>query len=137
MGTKRSVLTDGRGVPLSVVVSGANTHDIRLLGPTLDQVQTEVPKVRQNLCLDAGYVGRQQEVIEHDMTPHIRPRKDEKRGGRGRKKPRRWVVERVFSWLNQFRKIKTRYEKLTVTHMGLLSLCCAMIVWRQVIIIYG
>ncbi|MBD5153240.1 MAG: transposase, partial [Oscillibacter sp.] len=36
MGTKRSVLTDEKGLPLSVVLSGANTHDIKLLEATLD-----------------------------------------------------------------------------------------------------
>ena len=31
MGTKRSVLTDEKGLPLAIVISGANTHDIKLL----------------------------------------------------------------------------------------------------------
>jgi transposase len=113
-------------------------HDSRLIGRTLDQRQIEPSsKIEQNLCLDAGYVGKQDEVTQRNMIPHIRPRSEEKRTGRGRKKPRRWVVERVFSWLNQFRKLKVRYEKLTVTHMGLLALCCGMIAWRQTIVIYG
>jgi putative transposase len=137
MGTKRSVLVDGRGVPLSAVVSGANTHDTRLLTPTLEAIRIEMPGKGNNLCLDAGYVGMQAVVTAHKLIPHIRPRSEEKRIGRGRKKPRRWVVERIFSWLNQYRKINRRYEKLDVSHMGLLSLCCACIVWRQVIVIYG
>ena len=138
MGTKRSVLVDGRGVPLSVVVSGANTHDSRLLSPALEAKRIEMPdNGKNNLCLDAGYTGMQADVVLHQLVPHIRPRCEEKRSGRGRKKPRRWVVERIFSWLNQYRKIKTGYEKLDVSHVGLLSLCCAMIVWRQVIVIYG
>jgi transposase len=138
MGTKRSLLVDGRGVPLSVVVSGANTHDMRLLEKTLDAA---VAKKRRgcNLCMDAGYRYEQcdKDVRRRGMIPHIRPRSDETRRGRGRKKARRWVVERTASWLNQFRKIRIRYEKLDVSHMGLLNLCCAMITWRQVIIIYG
>ena len=36
MGTKRSGLTDENGLPLSVVLSGANTHDVKLLEETLD-----------------------------------------------------------------------------------------------------
>jgi len=137
MGTKRSVLVDGRGVPLSAVVSGANTHDTRLLTPTLKARRIEMKGNGNNLCLDAGYVGMKAEVTAQRLIPHIRPRSEEKRNGRGRKKPRRWVVERIFSWLNQYRKIGHRYEKLHVSHMGLLSLCCACIVWRQVIVIYG
>jgi len=98
----------------------------------------EMPgKGKNNLCLNAGYTGMQADVVLHRLIPHIRPRCEEKRSGRGRKKPRRWVVERIFSWINQYRKIKTRYEKLDVSHVGLLSLCCSMIVWRQVIVIYG
>jgi hypothetical protein len=27
------------------------------------------------------------------------------------KEARRWVVERIFSWLNRFRKLLVRYEK--------------------------
>lgn len=35
-GTKRSVLTDGAGIPLALVVDGANRHDVRLSSATLD-----------------------------------------------------------------------------------------------------
>nr|WP_325295419.1 transposase [uncultured Oscillibacter sp.] len=55
MGTKRSILTDEKGLPLSVVLSGANTHDIKLLEETLDSIIISRPAVTQNLCLDAGY----------------------------------------------------------------------------------
>ncbi|MBD5154954.1 MAG: transposase, partial [Oscillibacter sp.] len=55
MGTKRSVLTDEKGLPLSVVLSGANTHDIKLLEATLDKIVIPRPTVceqhPQNLCL--------------------------------------------------------------------------------------
>ena len=35
-GTKRSLLTDGAGIPLALVVDGANRHDVKLLSATLD-----------------------------------------------------------------------------------------------------
>ena len=37
-GRKRSLLVDGRGIPLSIVASGANVHDVKLLATKLDQV---------------------------------------------------------------------------------------------------
>jgi putative transposase len=50
-------------VPLSIVLSGANTHDVKLLAATLDALVIERPEVedskQQHLCLDAGYVGKQ------------------------------------------------------------------------------
>ena len=61
-GRKRSLLVDGRGVPLSIAVSGANLHDSKLLDRTLARVVVQRPEVtswknQQYLCLDAGYVG--------------------------------------------------------------------------------
>jgi hypothetical protein len=55
----RSLLVDARGVPLSIAVSGANTHDVKLLAKTLEAAVCERPKPRkwkpQHLCADAGY----------------------------------------------------------------------------------
>ena len=51
MGTKRSVLTDEKGLPLAVVISGANTHDIKLLGQTLAHIVVPRPKNRmRSIC---------------------------------------------------------------------------------------
>ena len=58
-GRKRSLLVDARGVPLSIAVSGANTHDVKLLAKTLEAAVCERPNPRkwkpQHLCADAGY----------------------------------------------------------------------------------
>jgi putative transposase len=40
-GTKRSQLSDGRGIPLALIVAGANRHDMRLVEATLDIIMTE------------------------------------------------------------------------------------------------
>ena len=57
--SSRSVLVDERGLPLAIVLSGANTHDIKLLEETLDHIVVLRPEPDeehpQNLCLDAGY----------------------------------------------------------------------------------
>ena len=42
-GTKMSILTDGKGIPLSVVVDGANRHDKKLVKGTLDAIIFERP----------------------------------------------------------------------------------------------
>ncbi len=56
-GTKRSMLTEGKGIPLSVAVDGANRHDKMLVKETLDDIIIERPshKVIQNICMDKGY----------------------------------------------------------------------------------
>ena len=42
-GTKRSLLVEGQGGPLSVVIAGANVHDTKLLEATLDAIVVERP----------------------------------------------------------------------------------------------
>ena len=98
MGTKRSVLTDKNGLPLAVVLSGANTHDVKLLEDTLDHIVVLRPvpdqEHPQNLCLDAGYTGSAEKVESRGYIPHIRPRGEEKK--ELERNPdfhaRRWVV---------------------------------------------
>ena len=55
LGTKRHVLTDKKGIPLSVVITAANTHDIKAATNTLDRMVVKRPLKNQNLCLDKGY----------------------------------------------------------------------------------
>src|SRR5919108_2010797 len=42
----------------------------------------------------------------------------------------RWVVERTFAWLNQFRRLRVRYERRADIHEAFLSLGCVLICWR-------
>ena len=52
------MLVDGRGVPLSLVVSGANRHDVTQLEIVLDQIVLERPDdIERRLCADKGYYG--------------------------------------------------------------------------------
>ena len=144
-GSKRSLLVDARGTPLSIVASGAHVHDVKLLEPTLDQIVTDRPPVQQplseNLCLDAGYAGEpaRKAIESRHYVPHVRSRTTEsaakKRNPRTR--ARRWVVERTHSWLNRYRKLLVRFEKTALSFEGLLHLACALIVFRRVVTIYG
>ena len=55
-GTKRSLLVEGNGIPIGVAVDGANTHDMKLTGRTLESIVMErpdpTPDKPQNICLD-------------------------------------------------------------------------------------
>ena len=57
-GTKKSLLTDGDGGPLGVVIAGANVVEQKLLKETIEAIVVERPdpeEVEQNLSLDKGY----------------------------------------------------------------------------------
>lgn len=133
LGTKRSLLTDGRGEPLAVDVAGANVNDHLLLAQTLDSIPiprpAPTPQQPQNLALDKGYdYDRARDAAQqHDYTPHIRTRGEEKLAKREIPdyQPRRWVVERTHSWMNRFRRILIRWEKKVENFIALLQFAFA------------
>jgi transposase len=43
----------------------------------------------------------------------------------------RWLVERTFVWLNQFRRLRVRYEKRADIHTAFLSVARVLICWRR------
>ena len=104
-GSKRSILVDGGGGPLSLVVAGANVHDTKLLAITLDSIVVERPDAGiQLLCLDKGYDNPtgHEAVAAHGYCD-IRRTGEEKLDAKGEKRypARRWVVERTLAWLSK------------------------------------
>lgn len=83
LGTKRSVVTDARGVPVGFAVDGANVPDYKLLEETLDAMPVKRPEALAdqplNLCLDKGYDydGPRQIAYDYNLTAHIRCRGEE------------------------------------------------------------
>jgi putative transposase len=137
-GTKRSLLTDGRGVPLALQVVGANRPDMKLTEATVANyaIARPRPTVRkpQHLCLDAGFDYEEvRQVLEaYGYTAHIRSRADETESKR--KIPgyraRRWVVERTHSWMNRFRRLLIRWEKKIENYVAMLEFACAHIAFH-------
>jgi len=138
-GSKRSLLVDGEGGPLSVVVGGANVHDTKLLEATIGAIVVERPQpteeMTQHLSLDRGYdnpLGHGA-AAAHGYLAHIRRIGEEKMDVSGNKRypARRWVVERTLAWLSKCRAILVRYDKKASNYLGLLQLACALLWFRR------
>jgi transposase len=133
---------DERGVPLSIVVTGANRHDVSQLELVLDEIVIDRPEfIEQHLCADKGYYGdpAHEIIISRDYIPHVKPRGEEihEKKTNPSYKARRWIVEVAHSWFNRFRKLLVRYEKLNNTYMALLHMAAAIIAFRKTGVIYG
>jgi len=78
---------------------------------------------------DRGYdaAAIRQGLRTRGIAPWLAMRNTEHGSGLGRF---RWVVERTFAWLNQFRRLRVRYEKRADFHEAFLSLACALICWH-------
>jgi putative transposase len=139
------LLVEERGAPLSLVVTGANRHDVTQLEIVLDTMVIDRPEPTpdqpQHLCADKGYDSRAaiQIMVDRGYTPHVRRRGEEidaKKTVPGYR-ARRWIVELGHSWFNRFRKILVRYEKTWSSYIALHHLAAAIICWRKVGVIYG
>jgi transposase len=102
-GRKRHIVTDTQGHLLAVHVHAANIHDtvagFRVFGRCLEQYPTV-----QGVCADAGYRKTFVETIQavYDKTVEIVERLKEVKWA---VIPKRWVVERTFSWMNGSRRL--------------------------------
>lgn len=139
-GTKRSLLCDRRGAPLSIVVTAANTHDKVVALETIDQIIVERPEKMiyriHHLCLDKGYDYAEviAGVLARDYILHLKKRGqiDEPVDGEKRHPARRWVVERTHSWMNRFGRLLVRWEKKVEHYEAMLHLASVLILYRLV-----
>jgi transposase len=160
LGTKRHILTDAKGIPLSAVMSSASTHDVKLVTGVVDNAVAKrhilSPKAKdgrkrlQHLCLDMAYNSEpeEQELLKRGYVLHIpqKRRKGEKEENvevkvtvqhilnRKKHSAKRWVVERTNSWHNRFRKLYTRYEKKAENYLGLVQFSCGIIIYRKIVL---
>ena len=132
-GLKRSVATEGTGVPVGIVSAGANRHDSPLLAPTLAQVAAQVGPLPANVTahLDAGYdsavtrerlaaVGLEGEISRKGVPAPIQVGK-------------RWVVERTHSWMNGYGKLRRCTDRNGAIVDFYLYLAAALVTVRQLI----
>jgi len=135
-GSKRHLICDGQGVPLAVRLTGANRNDSQEALALVDAIPSLQghrgrPRCRPACVLgDRGYDAA---TIRHGLRArHILPllamRHTRHGSGLGRW---RWVIERTFAWLNQFRRLRVRYDKRADIHEAFLSLGCVWICWQS------
>jgi transposase len=137
-GVKRSLLTEGHGVPIGLAVAGANRNDMKLLRDTIENIvvtrPTPTPEQPQGMCLDKGYDYQivREILVEFGFTEHIRTRGEEAQAIKREAgfRARRWVVERAHSWMNRFRRILIRWEKTPENYIAFLHFACALIAFR-------
>jgi putative transposase len=139
-GTKRHLLTEGTGIPVAVLVTGANRTDMKKLADLLDAVVGEpAPAEPPPLVLARGDDDQscRDEALARGFTPHIPPKASAERplpppGDPARHPPRRWVVEVGHRGFNRFRRLLTRWETQGEHYLGFVQLAAVLIISRKV-----
>ena len=135
-GTKIMAIVDRKGLPVAVHMAPASPHEVTLVEATLARRFTHgTPKrligdrAYDSDPLDARLKRRHIDLI----APHRsnRRRKVTQDGRKLRRYKHRWKVERLNSWLQQFRRIVTRYEYYSSHFLTFIQLACMIILLRN------
>jgi transposase len=122
-------------VPVNIILTKANRHDVTQLMPLVEGVAPITGKRGRALykpkwvLADRAYDSRahRRALGNRGIGHQIAKRRTEHGSNLGKT---RWVVERTIAWLHQFRRLRVRYERLPSIHEAFLRLGCAIICWR-------
>jgi transposase len=128
-------VADSNGFPLAVYTASASPHEVTLVQATLAEVlTTEQPqrvigdKAYDSDPLDAELKEQGIEMIApHKSNRKKTPTQD---GRVLRRYRRRWKIERLFAWLQNFRRIAMRFDFHDENYLGFVHLGCIKILLR-------
>ena len=129
-------VADSAGLPVAVSVGSASPHEVTHVDATL--AGRFIDELPERLIGDRAYDSDPLDECMADqgiemIAPHERNRRKPKtQDGRSlRRYRRRWMVERLFAWLQNFRRLITRHEYRMENYLGFVHLGCIVILMRQ------
>jgi transposase len=128
-------LADRAGLPLAITIASASPHETTLVAQTLNA--SFLPDNPSRIIGDAAYDSDGLDVtlaaVDIELiAPHRGNRVHLTQDRRAlRRYKRRWKVERLFAWLQNSRRLVTRYERRAANFAGFLHLACAIILLRH------
>lgn len=131
-GRKRHILTDTQGNLLEIVISAANLNDRQGAKTLMTKLESQMAQRLLKIWVDRGYRGDLElwfdeqwqialEVVEADT--------DQKGFA---VQPRRWVVERTFSWFGKFRRLSKDYESDSISSEGFIYLASIYLLLNRI-----
>ena len=140
-------MTEGQGLPLAFLVTAANVSEVTVGLKVVDRVRVPRPKGRPKqrpagLSADKSYDSadfRQglrrrgiQPSIPRREWPNRRPRPGRPPGNLEASKSR-WKVERSHGWLDNWRRLVTRYDWYTQSYVAFLTIACFMVALSRIL----
>lgn len=130
-GRKIHALVDTQGLPLRVVIHSAGVQDRDGATLVLDKIRTSFPWL-ELVWADSGYNAHQVNAAVAKV-PSLRleivKRSDDRNGFV--LLPRRWIVERTFSWFGRNRRLAKDWENLVTTLEAFVALASIQIAIRR------
>ncbi len=129
-------IADRSGLPIAIGITSASPHEVTLVEKTIDS--RFLAAAPERLIGDRAYDSdglderlRQERGIELIARHRSNRRRANTQDGRPlRRMRRRWRVERLFAWLQNYRRLVTRYERHAENFLGFVYLGCICILLR-------
>jgi transposase len=129
------LLVDRNGLPLAVNVHSASPNEQKLVEDLVDRrvLRRPVKRLLYDKALDSDVCRNRLKqrgidlICRHRRNRSRTPLQD---GRKLRRLQKRWRIERTIAWLQNFRRLVTRYERHANLYLGLVQLTCVIIVMR-------
>lgn len=136
-GTKIMAIADRNGLPIAAVTASASPHEVKLVEQTIDgRFVDDVPELiigdraYDSDPLDTKITEKYGSII---VAPHknnrIKPKTQD--GRQLRRYVRRWKIERLFAWLQNYRRVVTRWERYQTNYEAIVQIACLAIVMKR------
>lgn len=135
-GTKIMAIADASGIPLSVWTTGASTHEVKLVEETIKKrfIKEKPKRIIGDMAYDSDPLDKTLKKKKIKLiAPHRRNRKKEKTqdGREFRRYCRRWKIERLFAWIQNYRKCVVRNEYKAQNYLGFVQIACVLIMTKH------
>jgi putative transposase len=130
-GRKQHIITDTMGLLLVVLVHAANTHDSQAAKIVIDKLTGRFNRLTK-IFADGGYRGELIEYVKrmYGWVIEIVLRTDKEK--KFEVLPKRWVVERTFSWFESYRRLSKDYEYHTDTSETMIQLAMIRLMLNRI-----
>jgi transposase len=129
-------VADRFGLPVAIYAESAQPHEVRLVEQTLASrfIDERPRKLIGDKAYDSDPLDERLARFETEMiAPHKANRKKPKTqdGRKMRRYKRRWKIERLFAWLQNFRRVLVRFDYHDANYLGFVHLACIVILLRN------
>ena len=136
IGTKRSMIVDRNGIAIGCALGAGNRHDSKLFEASVRSIPTflKQPYYRE-MHLDSAYDSKSIRAILFNFgyVPKIsKNRRRLKTAVSEKTEKKRWIVESAHSWMNRFRRLLVRFEKLASNYLALMKFALAVTTFNKI-----
>jgi putative transposase len=135
LGTKRSIIVEKNGIAIGCALGAGNRHDSTLFEASVRSIPLFLKQPRyKEMHLDSAFDSKYIRVIlfNYYYVPKIsKNQRNSKTTVPIQTEKKRWIVEGVHSWMNRFRRLFVRFEKLASNYSSFMQFSFSIIIFNK------